>query len=262
MSKRLLTSFGLAGALLALAACSDAPEEEADSGAEAENAETAPEGAPEGPEGEPEMPEPDVSDIPDVVAEVNGEEISGEDFTDLYETQFQQMAMQAQMTGEELDQDELKEQTAENMVGNELLMQDAEGSGFEAGGDDVEALLEETAEMNGMESVDELIAAYEEQGMSEEQLREDAEAQVLIDQVVEELDVEEPSEDELQELYDQQMEGQPAPQEGEDGEEPEQPSFDEVRDELEEQATTQKENEAAAAHVEDLREDADVEINL
>ena len=40
--------------------------------------------------------EPDLSDVPDVVAEVNGEEITKDDFSGPYESQFQQQAMQSQ----------------------------------------------------------------------------------------------------------------------------------------------------------------------
>ena len=63
-------------------------------------------------------PEADVSDVPDVVATVNGEEITREEFVPVYETQFQQLAMQQQATGEEVDQASLKQQTAEQLVGN------------------------------------------------------------------------------------------------------------------------------------------------
>ncbi|GAA3057917.1 MULTISPECIES: SurA N-terminal domain-containing protein [Actinomycetes] len=276
MSKKLLTSCALAGVLLGVAACGDAPEEgadadttaEAEQGAEEQGAEQgAEEQGAEGEAGaEGEMPEPDTSDIPDVVAEVNGEEINGEDFAAFYESQFQQAVMQSQMSGEEPDEDAIKEQSLESMIGNELLIQDAEDSGYEASEGDVEALLEDTAEQSGMESVDGLIAAYEEQGMDEEQLREDAQNQVLIDQVVEDINVEEPSEEELRDYYDQSV-GQQAPpeegaEEGAEGEAPEAPEFEDVKDELEDQLTSQKQGEAAQAHVDELREDADVETHL
>src|SRR5699024_9190011 len=49
---------------------------------------------------EMDLPEPDLDDVPDVVAEVNGEEVSKDEFAEVYEQQFQQQAMQAQMSGE------------------------------------------------------------------------------------------------------------------------------------------------------------------
>src|SRR5699024_12343092 len=67
-----------------------------------------------------EMPEPDLEGIPNIVADVNDGEVTKEDFEATYQQQFQQMAMQAQMSGQnmdEIDQDELKEQTADGLVG-------------------------------------------------------------------------------------------------------------------------------------------------
>lgn len=257
MPKTLVTTVAVAGLLFSLSACADEAEE-ADQGAQPTQEQPAEEGqaAPE----DQEMPEPDVEDVPDVVAEVNGEEISGEEFITTYEAQFSQMAMQAQMSGEEVDEDQLKDQTLESMIGNELLIQDAEERGFDADEDDVEELLEQTAEENGMESLDELYAAAEEQGTSEEEFRESAANQVLINQLTDELDVEEPTEEELREMYEQSTAQQPEMEEG--AEEDETPEFEEVRDMIEAQAEEQAEMEALNAHAEQLRDDADVETHL
>ncbi|NYJ16356.1 SurA N-terminal domain-containing protein [Nesterenkonia sandarakina] len=265
MSKKMMTTgFALAG-VLALAACSDAPAaDDGDANAQEQSAEAGAE-SPEAGAEQPEMPEADTSDIPEVVAEVNGEELSGEDFTVLYESQFQQMAMQSQISGEEPDQDQLKEQTLESMIGNELLLQDAEDEGYEASSEEIEAIISDAAENVGMESSEEFIEAYEDQGMDEEQLRQDAESQVLINQVLDDLEVPEPSEDELRELYDEAVAAQedaPSPEGAEGAEEAEMPSFEEARDDLETQATDEARNEAAVAHVDDLRSDAEVTTNL
>lgn len=248
MSRKLLTSLALVTALLGVAACSDdGATDPAEEPGEAEQV------LPE--EGQPELPDPDVADIPDVVASVNGEEISGEEFTNVYTSQFPQLAMQSQMTGEEIDQDAMKAQTLDSMVGNTLLIQDAGDRGHEASEAEVDELLNDAAVANGMESADDLIAAYEEQGLSEDDLRTDATNQVLIEKVVADLDVAEPTEAEVEALYEQYSE-QPAPE----GEEP--PTLEEMRPELEEQLSSQKENEALMGHVEQLREGGDVELFL
>lgn len=267
MHKKLLTGAAATTLLLGLAACDQnaEPDAEASGGAEEEGQE-----APMGQE-DMEMPEPDTEDIPDVVATVNGEEISSEEFTPLYEQQFQQMAMQAQMSGEEPDEATIQEQVLDTAIGTELLLQDAEEQGFEASEEEIDTALDDAAEQGGMESADELIAAYEEQGNSEEELREDASDQAKINQVTDSLDVPEPSEEELQELYDQREEQQQMMAEAQGGEggegmpgaeQQEMPPFDEVRDELEEEAVKQNENEAQMSHIEELREDADVETHL
>ena len=254
MSRKLLTSLALAGSLVVVAACSDSPDDT--EGQE----QTPPEdgGMLPGEDGEmPELPEPDVEDIPDVVASVNDAEISGDEFTVAYQAQFDQMAMQAQMTGEEVDQDALKAQTLETMVGTELIIQDADDRGHEATDEEVEQLLQDAATSNGMESTDELIAAFEEQGMSEDELRQDANSQVLINKVVDDLEVPEPTDDEIEALYEQYSKQQP-PVEGAEDTEP--PPLEEMRDQLEQEITSQNQNQALGTHVEELREDANVEL--
>lgn len=278
--KKLLTSVALVGSLFGLAACGGGDGgAEGDQGASAGASQQASGGSSEGAQAAPEdaqpsMPEPDVENVPEVVATVNGEEISGEEFTTAYEGQFQQMAMQSQMSGQEMNQDEMKKQLAESMVGTELLVQDAEEQGHEVSEEDVNAFLEETAESSGVASVDELLATFEEQGFSEDQIRSDAQKQLMLDQTIEQLDIPEPSDEELKELYDSSIAAQSEAQggapaeggadggaEGESGA-PETPSFEELKPQLEQQVSSQKENEALSQKIEELREGADVQIKL
>lgn len=267
MNKKLFLSFTLAGLVAVSAACSDGEEsgEGNNEGGETQEEESAENNdiALEGEEGneQMEMPEPDLEGVPDVVAEVNGEEIVRDEFVVTYEGQFQQAVMQSQMTGEEVDQELLKEDVAESMIGTELLVQRAESGDFDASEEDIDEILNEIAAQNGIDR-DEFVAAMQEQGMEEEELMSQLEMQVKIDQLIasETGDID-PTDEELEEFYDQMM-AQQGQMEGEDGEEAEMPSFDEVRPELEEQVRGQKEAEAAQLLVEQLREDADVTINL
>lgn len=265
--KKLVTSVAAAALLFGLAACDNGDAEEPDGDAEQneqseENGDEAPEGMEDMEDLEqPEMPEPDLDDVPDVVAEVNGEDISGEEYSTSYEAQYQQMAMQAQMSGESVDEEQLEEMVLDNLIGLELLSQDAEDSGFEASEEDIDEQLEEVAADNGLESVDEVLELAEEQGFSEEQFREDLEAEVVIEQVLESLDVEEPTEEEVEEAYEQYS-AQAPPAEGEDGEEAEEPDLEELRPQIEDELAQQKEGEALQAYVDDLREGAEVEVNI
>lgn len=252
--KKLVTSVAAAALLFGLAAC-DNDDGDQDAAAEEEAAESQ-----QMPE-QPEMPEPDLGDVPDVVAEVNGEDITGEEYSTSYESQYAQMAMQSQMSGEGVDEEVLQEQVLENLVGLELLSQDAEESGYEASEDEIDQQLEEMAEANGLESVDELYDLAEEQGLSEEQFREDVATEVAIGQIADSLDVDEPTDEEVEEAYEE-FAAQSPPVEGEDGEEQETPDLEELRPEIEEQLAQQKENEALLAYVDDLREGAEVEIHL
>jgi peptidyl-prolyl cis-trans isomerase SurA len=203
--------------------------------------------------------EPDLDAIPDVVAEVNGEEVTKDEFVPIYEAAFAQAASQAQMGGEAPDEEQLRKQTADDLVDTELLAQEAEARGLEVSDDDVEAELADLAEQNGMKSADELLEAVEQQGVTAEQARDQVETQVLVEQLVaDENGPIEPTDKELRALYAQAKE-----QQAQAGEGAQQiPPFAQVRDQLVEQATNQEIGKVATALVEDLRADADITINL
>src|SRR5699024_10494739 len=244
----LILSFLLA--VFVLAACGDKDEEEskepADDGQGAE------------------MQEPDLEDIPKVVAEVNGEEISKEDFENMYQQQIQNQMMQAQMSGQEIDEDELKKQTAEGMVGQELLVQEANNRFEKADEDDVDKLIEDLIEQSGSESKEDLIAQFDEQGIDEDEFMSEVEKQVKIDQLMdEEAGDLEPSEDEVKEAYEAMKSQQEEMMEGaEDGEAEEIPEFDEMKPQIEDQLKQQKQAEEMQNIVDKLREDADVTVHI
>lgn len=200
---------------------------------------------------------PDVSGIPDVVAEVNGEEVTKEEFVPLYQAAFQQAAAQAQTSGQAPDEEQIKKQTADDLVSTELLAQEAESRGIEVSDDEIDAELEEIAQQSQLASADELLAAIAENGMSEDQARNQVEMQVLVEKLVEDEDGSTtPSEKELRAIYAQAKE-QAAGQQGQKI-----PPYAQVRDQIAEQARTEQVGKVAQSLVEDLREDADITINL
>lgn len=258
MNRKWLLSLSLVLLLVVAAACSGEDE------AGKNNGDNKPQGeAPAGNnEATQEVTEPDLEGIPDVVAEVNGQEISKEDFEATYMGQFQQMATQAQMTGEKVDQDQLKKQVVDAMVGQELLSQEAENAGYEVSEKEINEELENLAKQNGLESKDKFIEALSEQGMPEEEVMSVLESEIKIDQLITDKagDVE-PTEEELKGMYDQLV----AMQEqngGENGQEVEIPSFEEIKPRLKEQVESQKRTEAMQTLVKDLRESADITINI
>ena len=97
------------------------------------------------------MPEPDLEQIPDPVATVNGQDVTKEEFVTYYESQFAAAAGQAQMSGEELDEEQLQEETLEVVVDSVLLRQAAEEEGLEPSDEEVDTLLEKLATGNGLE---------------------------------------------------------------------------------------------------------------
>jgi hypothetical protein len=253
--KKWFLSLSLGVSVIVLAACGST-DESANNEEPAAQEEAA--GGTEESAEQPEMPEPDLEGIPEVVAEVNGEEILKEEFEMAYTGQFQQASMNSMMSGEEVDQDEFKVQVAENMVSQRLLIQEANNRDFEASEEEIDEEIDELAAQNGLESKEQFLDALEEQGMAEEEVRTQLETQVKVNQLIaEEAGNTEATDEELQALYDQVQE-----QQEQSESEEELPSFEELKPELEEQVKMQKENEAAQTLVADLRENGDVTINL
>ncbi|ANU25904.1 SurA N-terminal domain-containing protein [Planococcus versutus] len=253
MIKKWFLTIVLGGSMVALAACGD------DAAKETEGEETPQEEVAADQESAelPEIPEPDLEGIPDVVAEVNGEKIVKEDFESTYTGQFQQMAMQAQVSGQEVDQTQLKEQVAESLVAQELLVQETEKQKLTASEKQTSAALEELAQQNGLKSSDELLAALEEQGVSKKEVMTQIESQVKIDQLIaSETGEIKLTDEEVQKFYDEAK----AQQEKAGGEEI--PAFKEVKPQIEEQLKMQKEGEATQTLIAKLREKAEVTINL
>ncbi|KUG51114.1 hypothetical protein AVL62_12775 [Serinicoccus chungangensis] len=216
------------------------------------------------------MPEPDLEQIPDPVATVNGQDVTKEEFVTYYESQFASAAGQAQMSGEELDEEQLQQDTLEVVVDSVLLRQAAEEERLDPSDEEVDTLLEELATGNGLESVDQFLEVLAQQGMDEETARREAASQLAIQAYVEqEAPVEEPSEEELRAYYDELVAQQEDAGGGEDDaagtaapQQPEIPEFDQVRDQLAQQLQSEEQAAATDELVAGLREDAEITSNL
>lgn len=256
--RRTLAALTLTAALGLTAACGggqDDASQASDGGGQAAPAASDGGGAAD----DPQAQEADVSDVPEVVATVNGTEITKDDFVQTYQSQYQQMAMQQQTGGQAPDEEQLKTQVAEQLVNNELLRQGAEDADIKASDKDIDTTLDEIAKQSGLGSGDEVVSALEQQGISAEQVRQDAASQFAITTYIEqEADIAEPSDEELKAQYDALVEQQSAA----GGSAEEVPSFEEMKDQLAQQATMQQQNEAATEIAGKLRESGDVTINV
>lgn len=246
MTKKLILAACLVLALLGVAACGggsggDQSSDQSSSSQEKSTKEAA---------------KPDLDDVPKVVAEVNGQKIYKSEFVQAYKGQFQQMAMQAQATGQKPDQDKLKKQVAESLVGTELLTQEAQKRGYKATPKDVDKTLQGLAAQNGMKSKKQVLDALEKQGMSKAQIMAQAKTQTKVDELVaEESGNTKPTQKQLKQLYaqmkaQQQQSGQKAP------------SFKKMRPQLEQQAESQQQMKTAQALIKRLRKHADVTIHV
>ncbi len=250
--KRTRTVLGLtmAAAMIALTACGGGDDSSA-AGGDASEATSQEASAPE------------LEGIPDVVAEVNGEEVTKDEFAPIYQAQLEQATTQAeQMGGEAPDEAALQKQTADNLVDTELLAQEAESRGIEVSDEDVDAELTALAEQNQLGSAEELLAALEQQGTTEDQARAQLETQVMVEQLVDdEAGPAEVTDKELRTLYRQAVQQQEQmAQQG--GQQQEVPPFADVKPQLVEQAESQRVGTVAGTLVKQLRKDADITINL
>lgn len=245
MTARLRTVSLIATALLssfALAACSGS-----DDAASSDSSTAAADAA-----------KPDLSGLPATVAVVDGTKITKAEFVAAYKAQFQQLASQAQQSGQPVDQDALKKQTAEQMVNTQLLLAEADDRGYKASKKALASTLTELATSSGLASGDELLKSLAKQGIDKAEANRQLAGQVKLDQLVAaEGGGTEPTDKQLKDLYDQTVE-----QAKTSGSTTKIPPFAEVRTQLVEQLKTQEETTIAQKLVEDLRKDAKITINV
>ncbi|MCT1712227.1 MULTISPECIES: SurA N-terminal domain-containing protein [Dietzia] len=253
-----------AGLALVVAGCGAGGDDD-EGGATAAPAAAEQSGQAAGPEqgGEQSPDGPDTSDIPDPVAEVNGTEISRDEFLSVFENQYKQMSMQAQMTGQPVDEAQLKKLTTDGLVGTELLTQEAEKRGIEVSDEEIKAELEEFAETNQV-SADEFIAAMGEQGLDRDAVMEQIDKQLRVEKLITaEFGEFEVTDAEIEAAYErigqqQAMAGGGAGESGGGG----LPPLEQVRGEVSEQVRVQKEAGAMEELSQKLRADADVTVHL
>ena len=251
-----------AGLALVVAGCGAGGDDEG--GATAAPAAAEQSGQAAGPEqgGEQSPDGPDTSDIPDPVAEVNGTEISRDEFLSVFENQYQQMSMQAQMTGQPVDEAQLKKLTTDGLVGTELLTQEAGKRGIEVSAEEIRAELEEFAETNQI-SPDEFIAAMGEQGLDRDAVMEQIDKQLRVEKLItSEFGEFEVTDAEIEAAYEQIGQQQAMAGGGGAAGGGGLPPLEQVRGEVSEQVRVQKEAGAMEELSQKLRAGADVTVHL
>ncbi|MCA0987722.1 SurA N-terminal domain-containing protein [Guptibacillus algicola] len=160
-------------------------------------------------------------DADSVVATVNGEEISGKD----YNSMLMQTQLRYTMEGKDPSKTEtaetIKKEVMDNLIGQELLLQEAKEQGFEASDKEVETELDQVKSQ--FESEEQLQEALKAQGITLEQLERQYANIVVVDKYVEEnVKTPEVTEEEMKAFYDEQF--------TKDAENP--PSYDEMKDRI------------------------------
>lgn len=226
-------------------------------GADEPEAPAAAAGATEDPASEPGTePGTDLDDLPAVVAVVNGEEITRDEFVQAFSVQFPHLRAQAEAAGEEIDEGEFRQRTVENLVNRVLLAQEAASRGLSAPEGEVESGLADLARQYGYETTEDYLEVLDEQGLDADAVRAEAQLQVLVDLLIAEEDAEvEPTRQEVRAYYDDVVAANA-------GEDDAPPPLEQLRDQIVERLRTENKAEVLDALLETLRADADITVNV
>ena len=93
------------------------------------------------------------------------------------------MSMQAQTAGQPVDEEQIKQQSLDGLVGVELLQQEATKRGIEVTDREIDQLLAEFAETNQV-TTDEFIAKMGEQGLDRDGVMDQIEKQLRAEKLI------------------------------------------------------------------------------
>ncbi|WP_409253874.1 SurA N-terminal domain-containing protein [Bacillus sp. SCS-153A] len=196
-------------------------------------------------------------DADTTVAVVNDEDIKG----DAYNTLLSQTQMQYQQMGQDPTSEELasrlKESTIDSLIGQTLLLQEADKKGYKATDEEVQ------------NEIDTLKANYEDEaqfeeilksnGLTMDELKTEVANNIKYTAFIEnELTVEEVKDEDVKAYYDQYAEQSSGSEETES----QLPEYEEVKDQIKQELERQKTQEVLAAKVEELKENASIEIKI
>ncbi|KZZ83170.1 MULTISPECIES: SurA N-terminal domain-containing protein [Bacillaceae] len=189
------------------------------------------------------------------VATVNGKAITGSDYNSvLSSTQMQMQQMGQDPTSKEAEK-QVKDQTVNTLVGQNILMQEADKKGYKASADEVKKQIDEIKKQYNNDDK-KFQEALKMQGMDEKQLNEQVAQSIKMNQYVsKEIPAPKVTDKEIEEYYNQF-----AQQGGQGGQKP--PKLEEVKPQIQQQLTQQKQNEALGKKVEELKKTAKVEIKI
>jgi FKBP-type peptidyl-prolyl cis-trans isomerase (trigger factor) len=188
-----------------------------------------------------------------VVAVVNDEKLKGEDYNNILTTSQMQYQQMGQDPTSEKVAEQIKKQTIDSLVGQTLLMQQADKKGYKASDEEINKQLEEVKKQYKTEK--EFEKAMKDAGFSMDELKTQVAENIKYTNYVEkEIKVDEVTEDEMKKFYDQF-----ASQQGKDQKAP---KFEEVKPQIKTQLEQQKKQEKLVQHVEELKKNAKVDVKI
>ncbi len=190
-----------------------------------------------------------------VVATVNDEKIKGEEYNNvLSKSQMQYQQMGQDPTSKDAAK-KIKQQTLDSLVGQTLLMQQAEEKGYKASDDEINKQLEEIKKQYKDEK--KFKEAMKKAGFTMDELKAQIADNIKYTTYVEkEIQVDEVTEDEMKKFYDQY-----ASQQGQ-AQSKEAPKYEEVKPQIKTQLEQQKKQEKLAQRVEELKKNAKIDLKI
>lgn len=188
------------------------------------------------------------------VALVNDEKILGSDYNSVLQSTQGQMQQMGQDPTSKEAAEQVKKQTLDSLVGQTLLLQEANKKGYKASDEDIKKQLDETKKQFKTEK--EFEAALKKSGMDMKTLEAQIADDIKFRQYVEkEVPAGEISAEEIQKTYDQYAEqGKSSGQEV--------PKLEEVKPQIEQSLQQQKQQEQLAQKVEELKKNAKIDLKI
>ncbi|WP_347860525.1 SurA N-terminal domain-containing protein [Salimicrobium sp. PL1-032A] len=181
-------------------------------------------------------------------AVVNGEEIS----QDQFESNVKSVKQQYEQFGmDPSEQEEQINQTAiDQLIGTELVIQKANESDIEVSEDEVNKQFEQMkTQYTENDQWDQFL---EENGMTEEEVKQELKTSAKVQKYVDNnVDVPEVTDEEAKKQYDTMA-----------GQQEDIGDFEEMKDQIKQQLSSQKQSQAVNDHIKQLREEADITVNV
>ncbi|MBG9545726.1 peptidylprolyl isomerase [Cytobacillus firmus] len=188
------------------------------------------------------------------VAIVNDQEILGREYNSVLTS--------SQMIYQQMGQDpttkdaaeKIKKQTLDSLVGQTLLLQEADNKGYKASDDEVKKQLEETK--GQFKDDKEFETAMKQAGLNPDSLETEIANNIKYTKYIDgEIKPGEVTDAEIQKFYDEY-----ASQGGAEGQEP--PKLEEVKPQIKQKLEQQKQQEMLVKHVEELKKNAKIDIKV
>lgn len=190
-----------------------------------------------------EITEEEILDDDQIVAVINGDNVNGT----IYNVVYSQLKLHALQTGQEVEEEEIKELTLESLIDRQLLFQQAKEEGIEIT-DEIASNEFDAIKSESGDALDNLLAQYQitEAGFKEQLKFELTMNEYMVSAI--EVSV---TDEEVEQYYEEAKENAE-----------EIPEFEEIKANIERQLLQEKTQAALQAKIDEVRKTADIELKI